>query len=486
MNRPIYMQRLLVIVCLFTNLFLFAQKPKEVIIEGNALFAANYEIRAVTFSDYINYIPIVSATSKISKSGSFKLAFKTSTIQLVQIEINTSRCEFFVVPGYHYKIDINMDEQKFKMFNPADENGFLQIKSAQVDTNDLNYKINRFFNFYENNLEKYAYQITRYRSILHYDSLQNEIKNQYSVVYEPTNYYLSYIFYTLGQLEAIVKNKDSKTIFQKYFDNDFILYDNPAYMTLFNYYYDNYLYLSPRISKEVLNRAINEKCDYLDLFNGVGKDFSLVNERLRELVIIKNLSQFINNEEFNQENVIKLLQYIINNSRFDEHKKIAESSLKTSIRFQSGSSIPDFNFKSANGSKFDPKEYEGKWVYYQFFSTQCVDCIREMVIINELQKQYKEKIIFVSVSVDADVTKFIQFRKNFSQFDWEFVHFNQSYEWLKYFEFYSLPEYLLIAPDGQLSRRYPPSPDRDLPIFLLQLLEDEEEIINPLDPKNQK
>ena len=80
MNRPIYMQRLLVIVCLFTNLFLFAQKPKEVIIEGNALFAANYEIRAVTFSDYINYIPIVSATSKISKSGSFKLVFKTSTI----------------------------------------------------------------------------------------------------------------------------------------------------------------------------------------------------------------------------------------------------------------------------------------------------------------------------------------------------------------------------------------------------------------------
>ena len=30
------------------------------------------------------------------------------------------------------------------MFNPADENGFIQLIPSQLDTNDLNYKIGKF------------------------------------------------------------------------------------------------------------------------------------------------------------------------------------------------------------------------------------------------------------------------------------------------------------------------------------------------------
>lgn len=486
MNAPFYFKRILLLASLLSTLFLYAQKPKEVTIEGTAPFGAQFEIRAITFSDYINFIPQVAATAKISKTGYFKLTFKISEIQIVQLEINTSRSELFIVPGYQYKININMDEQLFKMFNPADENGFLQITNIPIDTNDLNYKINQFNNYYQTVLEKYADNITRYRSVPHYDTLISEINTRYSVEYNPTNYFTSYIFYTLGQIEAIVKNKDAKGLYNRYFDNDYILYDNPAYMTLFNYYYDNYLYLSPRISKDILDKAINEKCDYLELFNAVGKDFSLANERLRELVIIKNLTQFIGNDEFNQENLLKLLTNIIQNTHFYEHKKIAEFSLETSLKFHTGSSIPKFSFKTANGSNFDPSDYKGKWIYYQFFSTQCVDCIREMTIINELQKQHQKKIVFVSVSVDADVTKFIQFRKKYSQFGWEFVHFNQSYEWLKYYEINSLPEYLLITPEGKLYNRYPDSPDRDLAVFLLRLFDEDDPLFHPLDPRNNQ
>jgi len=487
MNRSIFFIRLLLLVCFFSNLILFGQKAREVTIEGTAKFAANYEIRVITFSDYINFSPTVAASTKISKSGAFKLSFKTNTIQLIQLEINTSRSEFFVVPGYSYSISIDMDEQLFKMFNPADENGYLDIRTNQIDTNDLNYKIFQFSNYYEELLSKYAVKISRYRNYKDFDSLTNALKERFPIEYNPTNYFYSYIYYTIGQLDAIVNSKDSRYIYSKYFDNDYILYDNPAYMTFFNYFYDNYLYLSPRISKTVLDDVINEKCDYLALFNAVGKDFSLANERLRELVIIKNLSQFIGNYEFNQDNILKLLKHISSNTRFIEHKQIVDSSIKKSISLLSGSTIPSYHFKFANGSKFDPKDFLGKWVYFHFFSTQCVDCIREMTIISELQKQHKNKIVFVSVCVDPDETKFVQFRKRYSQFDWQFVHFNQSYEWIKYFEIVSLPEYLLISPDGRLYSRYPPSPDRDLPILLLQLLKEEEEMINPLDPRsNQK
>ena len=37
-----------------------------------------------------------------------------------------------------------MDPALFTMFNPADENGFIQLIPSQLDTNDLNYKIGKF------------------------------------------------------------------------------------------------------------------------------------------------------------------------------------------------------------------------------------------------------------------------------------------------------------------------------------------------------
>lgn len=463
------------------SLNVWGQKPKEITIEGDAPFAANYEIRLITYSDYITFTPQKAASTKISPNGHFKLTFKTNIVSLVEIEINTSSAELFLVPGYQYNFDISMDEKLFKMFNPADENGYLQIQPKSIDTNDLNLKIQKFNYFYEGLVEDYLYQITILKNHLAFDSLEMKIKEKFPVEYIPTNYYNSYIFYTLGQLEAITFAKEPQKTFNKYFNNDFILYDNPAYMMLFNYYYDNYLYLSPRISKTVLDASINEKCDYMMLFNGVGKDFSLVNEKLRELVIIKNLAQFIGNDDFNQDNVFKLIDYIFQNTKFPEHKIIAENLVKKVTKFDTGNKVPVYDFRYANGSRFNPKEFDGKWVYFQFFSTQCADCIREMLVIEELIKIHKDKITFVSVSVDADQTKFSQFRKKYNQFDWEFVHFNQSYEWLKTMEIYSLPEYLLFSPDGKLYSRYPPAIDQDLSLFLLRLFSEEDKETNPLD-----
>jgi len=473
--------RFILILALFCFSMVWAQKPKEITINGNAPFAANYEIRIINYSDYITFTPLVVASTKIDANGKFQLSYKASGVQLTKIEINTSSSELFLVPGYQYNFDLNMDKELFSLFNPLDENAYIEIKPNPLDTNDLNFKIQKFSYLYEAILQNHIKNIINNKTYNYFDSLQLEVSQYFPIEYNPTNFYLSFIYYTLGQIEVIVNTKNQKKTFEKYFNNDYILYDNPAYMSLFNYYFDNYLYLSPKISKTVLDDAINIKCDYLTLFNEIGKDYSLVNERLRELVIIKNLSQFIGNQDFDQLNVVRLLQYIIKNTKFAEHKKIAENALNKVTKFEPGIKVDKFDFKYANGAKFNPNDLKGKWVFYQFFTTQCVDCIKEMLIIEELQKAYKDDIVFVSVSVDADPTKFIQFKKKYKQFDWEFVHFNNNYMWLKQMEIYSLPEYLLFSPDGTLYMRYPPALDKSLPILLMQLFQKEEKEKNPLE-----
>ncbi len=93
------------------------------------------------------------------------------TIQLIRLEINSATTELFVVPGLHYQFKLDMDPALFTMFNPADENGFIQLIPSQLDTNDLNYKIGKFEVEYARLLEKYGRDIIWYKSWTHLDSL---------------------------------------------------------------------------------------------------------------------------------------------------------------------------------------------------------------------------------------------------------------------------------------------------------------------------
>jgi hypothetical protein len=66
------------------------------------------------------------------------------------------------------------------------------------------------------------------------------------------------------------------------------------------------------------------------------------------------------------------------------------------------------------------------------------------------------------------------------------VHFNDSYAFLRQMEITSLPEYLMMAPDGTLYNRYPRSPEKGLTTHLLRLLTTEKEEGHPLDPHYQR
>ena len=186
----------------------------------------------------------------------------------------------------------------YDRIDPEKYGGFLQIESAKTDTGDLNYKINRFSNYFNRVTDAYSYPMIYGSSDNIFDTVRDILAERYQFRYDPMNFYQSYGYYTMGELDMLQYRKKPVYIYQKYFDNDYILYNNPAYMSLFNQYYDGYLYYSPFISKDLLDRTINESPDYPTLFNEVGRDPKLANARLRELVIIKNLIGFLDNEEF--------------------------------------------------------------------------------------------------------------------------------------------------------------------------------------------
>ncbi len=449
-----------------------AQRP--VTITGEAPFAKNEEIRLLVFDDLLNYVPTVAATDQIDKNGHFKLTCSINQIKLVQLAIRTSKAEFFIVPDHTYQFQISVDTILFKLVNPEKYGGYLQITNASADTSDLNYKINRFSNFFSRAMNHYAFRITVDKDRNAYDTLTTLLNDRFGIQYNPLNFYQSYIYYTCGQLDRVCFSKEQMTFYRKFYDNDYILYNNPAYMSLFRESYSGYLYNSRHISKELLGRTINEEPDYLTLFNEAGRDPMLTNERLRELVIILNLIEFHGNEEFDAGNIVKLLKYIKVSTHFPEHIVFIDNALARISRADAPSQ--PLVFRNEKGKKSPIKQFEGKDIYVQVFQSDCLDCIREMMLIKEFNKRYGEKIQFVSLNIDPDMEDYDRFCKAYGEmFEWPILYFDGNYDWLLENGVETLPDYLIINAQGQLLQRYPPAPEFGLSDYLMFRFDKEEE-----------
>ena len=455
-----------------------AQTP--VTISGSAPFAAGEEIRLLVFHDLLNGIPTVATTDIIDKHGHFTLKYNTNEILMAQLAIRTSSAEFFITPANSYHFNISMDSTLFERIDPEKYGGFLQIENTKTDTGDLNYKLNRFSKFFNQVTDAYAAQMFYYPNSGIFDTVRAIISEHFEFDYIPTNFYQAYGYYTLGSLDMLQYRKKPLLLYQKYFDNDYILYNNPAYMSLFNQYYEGYLYYSPYISKELLEQTINENPDYPALFNGVGRDPKLTNARLRELVIIQNLIGFLDNKEFDDGNILKLLDYIRTSTSFDKHKELITnklSQIKTSQKL-----LEESTFLDEKGHKTKLKQFIGKPVYLHIFQTDCINCIREMIIIKELNAKYGEKIQFVSLCADPRKSSYQEFVKQYGkQFDWPMLYFDGQYDWLWQQGVETMPDYILFNAAGSVYQRYAPAPEHGLPEFLqINFPDDREEDTNPL------
>lgn len=74
---------------------------------------------------------------------------------------------------------------------------------------------------------------------------------------------------------------------------------------------------------------------------------------------------------------------------------------------------PSLELHDLKGVQHKLEDYRGKPVVLNFWATWCVPCAAEMPLLNEMQKRYQGRVVFIAASVDFDdvkpgVEKFIQ------------------------------------------------------------------------------
>ncbi|HET9364684.1 MAG TPA: TlpA disulfide reductase family protein [Candidatus Angelobacter sp.] len=66
---------------------------------------------------------------------------------------------------------------------------------------------------------------------------------------------------------------------------------------------------------------------------------------------------------------------------------------------------PDLELHDLKGAPHKLADYRGKPVVLNFWATWCVPCATEMPLLDEMQKRYQGRVVFIAASVDFDDLK---------------------------------------------------------------------------------
>ncbi|MGH1339578.1 MAG: TlpA family protein disulfide reductase [Aureispira sp.] len=109
------------------------------------------------------------------------------------------------------------------------------------------------------------------------------------------------------------------------------------------------------------------------------------------------------------------------------------------------------------------KAHKGKVIYVDFWASWCGPCRQEMPASHKLHKALKgEEVVFVYISIDKHID---QWKRSMKQLDLAGLgeHYqrnqNEMVDFLRFFNIYSIPHYMIIAPSGEIidGNAMPPS-----------------------------
>lgn len=452
-------KKILLISFIVTALYSHAA---EVRVYGNAKAYGGNNLIFYKYSDRITFVKEQLFTLKIEHNGDFDTTFSVDETTYVFGEFGVYHAYFYAEPGNTYEIilpDFAEKEEK-DIFNPYFTPEEIHIGIKNMNKTDLNYLIMDFDYYYFryvdlNFLDVYAEGLQS-----DVDTFINNINERYKDT--SNQYFNDYKKYRIAALKNIATQQQYETaLVYAYYTKEPVLYDNPAYMDLFNNIYADYFdeYLTGP-NGATLYAIINYGHSISRLKKLMNQNLEHKSPQFRELVILKGLNDSFANKNMPWLPLLLTLDSVHLSTKFPIHQKIAQNIADNILSMAAGTVAPPFELPDTAGNIKKLFDMRGKYVYLHFANTTTYTSQIEFGLIKNLYERYKGICIFITVLTDEDkeaAKKFI--RDNKCEWDFLFTEINSSV--ISTYKVSTYPTYFLIDPHGTLLMSPAPSPSEN-------------------------
>jgi hypothetical protein len=467
--------RILLVSIITAFIFCISNASEITTISGKDSAYAGMEIVFNRLSDPFSNAETLVGSGKFSSDGSFTISFALDQITQVFAYLGVYKVHLYVVPGKTYDIILppRQDKKASDFLNPYFTYEIVHLGNAQFEEDDLNTYIRMFNDSY---LPYYNKHITKLNSNSDFSELDKDISRMEKPFSSSADHFFNdYRNYRYGLLRYLAYQYKSKSISNDYFKGQPVLYNNLAYIELFNKVYDKYFY---RFSNTEQGRLLAENIAAGDL-NAVRKtlatDEVLGSGELLDMVILKNLHDEFYDDNYSRSALLDILDTLILTGEYSQCVDVARSIRKKVTRLLSGFEPPDFELYDRDSNLVSLHSLRGKYVYLNFCSCFSYTCMNEFIMLNNLYSKHKELIEIVTILVDND-KDVINSYLNRSNYPWKFLHYGNQSAIISDYDIRAFPTYYLIDRTGKLALSPAPSPADDFEARFFKLLRERGEL----------
>lgn len=429
------------ILILFASQFALSQQKTIVTISG---YAPSYVGETIMFNEIQDYFSLTESTlasTVVKKDSTFEVSFFINETQKIMIQSRKNKSFMYVQPSGKYRLYIP-DRDSYEPYRPTGNK--VEITFFELDSSDVNYKILEFQRWMDQYIgQNYKYKITKpTKFAAAIDSFKVLVHNFYE---KDTSFYVkTFIKFSLAALDNIQyaadRNRYEKHDF--YIKNFPVSYKNDAYMEYISNFYEK---IVPRLSMETNNRmylALLKSSPKLIML-ALGGEYTLKNLRIRELVMIKALSEEYYSKDYPQTNILTVLDSVANHSLFVANGIFAKNAINRLTELVPGGKAPDFVVKNSLNETKTLSNYKKKHLYIHFFNPANKNCYVELEPLKKMYETYRNEITFLTiypVSKEDSTSN----KKYLDDIPWEKCGAESSNSiWMNY-KVVSYPHYVLI------------------------------------------
>jgi hypothetical protein len=439
-------------------------------ITGNAPSYSNTVIVFYQCSNWITGTDEITGKCQVDANGDFSLGIPLNTITQIYSYLGVYRCYFFAEPGKNYQLilperyDKSVEEQLNPFFEPVE----IHLGLASYESDDLNMLIMMFddayipyYNKHVDNLRNNTDQTELTRSI---DQMEKPFAGYHN------DFFYEYRRFRYGLLTLFANQQHVQKISDEYFNNQPILYSNPAYADLFNRVFDKYFIFFGRTDAgKKIYSDINHSESITDLLTTLSENDNFSNDTLIELIILKQLHDEFYGNQFSRNGILEILDSMAIITHIEEHKKISMQIKKKITRLLPGYDPPPFELQDTDGNFVKLSDYKGIYIYLNFCTCQSYTCLKEFNLLAKIDQKYKGKLVIITIATDP-VEELLKPFLLKNSYLWKFLYYNNQPDILKDYDVRAYPTYFLIGPDGKLIFSPALSPEENFETKLFEVM----------------
>jgi peroxiredoxin len=475
-SYPYMIKTLLVTAAILALAGAMALNAGEVTLTGNAPGYKGDKLTFYTYKDHITYQEQELGSGTVDSSGNFEIRFTIDHTAFVYSHLGQYKAYLYAEPGNNYRIILPGKSEKSKAdeLNPYFEEQAFHLGVDNLDEHQLNLYIVMFDDMFTPYMNKFAYDIYKKNTDEEINAAVTALTTPFESI--KNEYFQNYMKYNLGMLKHLAYQMKSKKISNNYFLDKPVLYNNVAYMELFNQVYDRYfMFFSKTNEGKQLFKDINENKSYTDLKKTLGKDKVFSSDSLLELVILKNLYDEFYSDKFSRSALLEILEQLQENTKIAYHAEIAANIRDNITKLLAGYPPPAFELYNRDSVLHSLDDFKGKYVYLVFCNCVSYSCIKEYQMLKTLYAKHEEYLEIVTIAVEESFQLMKDFLERYN-YKWPFLNYSNQPDVMTKYDIRAFPTYFLIDPEGKLVLSPAPSPGENFEMRLFKIMRERGDI----------